>query len=37
MPDNVSAAAFAMAGAAGGACHGVKATPLLTIEEGVEP
>jgi uncharacterized protein with GYD domain len=36
MPDNVSAAAFAMAIAAGGACQGVKTTPLLRIEEGME-
>ncbi|HLY20572.1 MAG TPA: GYD domain-containing protein [Bryobacteraceae bacterium] len=35
MPDNVGAAAFAMAIAAGGACHSVKTTPLLTIEEGM--
>ena len=33
MPDNVSAAAFAMAVSAGGACKNVKTTPLLTIEE----
>jgi uncharacterized protein with GYD domain len=36
MPDNVSAAAFAMAIAGGGACHYVKTTPLLSIEEGIE-
>ena len=36
MPDNVSVAAFAMAIAAGGACKGVKTTPLLKIEEGME-
>ncbi len=36
MPDNVSAAAIAMAFAAGGACKAVKTTPLLTIAEGVE-
>jgi len=36
MPDNVSAAAFAVAVAAGGACRSVKTTPLLTIEEGLE-
>ena len=35
MTDNVSAAAFAMAIAAGGACHGVKTTPLIGIEEGM--
>jgi uncharacterized protein with GYD domain len=36
MPDNVSAAAFAIAVAAGGACHAVKTTPLITIADGVE-
>ena len=36
MPDNVAAAAFAIAAAAGGALKAVKTTPLLTIEEGVE-
>jgi uncharacterized protein with GYD domain len=36
MPDNVSAAAFAMAVSAGGACKAVKTTPLLTVEEGIE-
>jgi len=36
MPDNVSAAAFAMAAAAGGACKSVKTTPLLSVEEGIE-
>ncbi len=35
MPDNVSAAAFAMAVAAAGACKSVKTTPLLSSEEGV--
>jgi uncharacterized protein with GYD domain len=35
MPDAVSAAAFSMAVAAGGACRAVKTTPLLTTEEGV--
>ena len=33
MPDNTSAAAFAMAAAAGGACKSVKTTPLLSIDE----
>lgn len=33
MPDNTSAAAFAMAAAAGAACKHVKTTPLLSIEE----
>jgi len=36
MPDNVNAAAFALAIGAGGACKSVKTTPLLSIEEGVE-
>ena len=36
MPDSVSAAAFSMAVAAGGACKAVKTTPLLTTEEGIE-
>ena len=35
MPDNVSAAAFAMAAAGGGACKTVKTTPLLTIDEAL--
>ena len=35
MPDNVSAAAFSMAIGAGGACTGIKTTPLLTIEDGM--
>jgi uncharacterized protein with GYD domain len=36
MPNNVSAAAFAMAVGAGGACRTLKTTPLLSISEGVE-
>jgi uncharacterized protein with GYD domain len=36
MPDNVSAAAIALASAAGGSCKTVKTTPLLTIKEGLE-
>jgi uncharacterized protein with GYD domain len=36
MPDILSAAAFAMAISAGGACKAVKTTPLLTMNEGVE-
>jgi len=36
MPDNVSAAAFAIAIAAGGACRNVKTTPLMTLEEGLK-
>lgn len=35
MPDNLSAAAFAMAISAGGSCRSVKTTPLLSVEEGV--
>ncbi len=35
MPDNTSAAAFALAVAAGGACKSVKTTPLLAVEEGI--
>ena len=33
MPDNVSAAAFALAVAGGGACKSVKTTPLLSADE----
>ena len=36
LPDNVSAAALAMAVSAGGSCKAVKTTPLLTAEEGLE-
>jgi hypothetical protein len=36
MPDNVSAAAFSLAGSAGGGIKAVKTTPLLTIDEGIE-
>ena len=35
-PDNVSAAAIAMAFAAGGACKSVRTTPLLTSAEALE-
>jgi hypothetical protein len=35
MPDNIAAAAFAAAIAAGGSCKSVKTTPLLSPEEGV--
>lgn len=35
MPDNTSAAAFALAIGAGGACKSVKTTPLLAMDEGV--
>lgn len=34
MPDNVSAAAFALAVSAGGSCKSVKTTPLMSTEEG---
>lgn len=34
-PDNVQAAAFALAAAAGGAVKALKTTPLLTLEEGL--
>jgi uncharacterized protein with GYD domain len=36
MPDNVSAAALAIAFAAGGALNAVKTTPLLTAQEAME-
>ncbi len=36
MPNNVSAAAFAMAASAGGAVKAFKTTPLMTLEEGLE-
>ena len=35
MPDNIAAAAFAMAITAGGACR-VKTTALISVEEGVK-
>ncbi len=35
MPDNVSAAAFALAIASGGACKSVKTTPLMSADEGI--
>ena len=35
MPDSTSAAAFALAVGAGGACRSVKTTPLLTLDEGI--
>ena len=35
MPDNVSAAAIAIAFAAGGACKSVQTTPLLTQQEAL--
>jgi uncharacterized protein with GYD domain len=36
MPDNVTAAAFALAVAAGGAFKSHKTTPLMTIADGIE-
>ncbi len=35
LPDNVSAAAFALAIGAGGSCKAVKTTPLISVEEGI--
>ena len=35
MPDNTSAAAFAISIGAGGACTTVKTTPLFTADEGI--
>jgi uncharacterized protein with GYD domain len=34
-PDNVSAAAFSLVAASGGAIKALKTTPLMTIEEGL--
>jgi uncharacterized protein with GYD domain len=36
MPNNVAAAAIAIAFAAGGACKKVKTTPLMSVQEGME-
>jgi uncharacterized protein with GYD domain len=36
MPNNVNAAAIAIAFAGGGACKAVQTTPLLSVEEAVE-
>jgi uncharacterized protein with GYD domain len=36
MPDNVSAAAFAVAVAGGGSCKSVKTTPLMSLQDGIE-
>ena len=36
LPDNVSAAAFAMAVGAGGACSRFRTTPLMSIADGIE-
>jgi len=35
-PDNISAAALAIAAAAGGACKSIKTTPLMDATEGQE-
>ena len=35
MPDNVGAAAFALAISSGGSCRSVKTTPLMNAEEGM--
>ncbi len=35
LPDNISAASFALAVAAGGSCRTVKTTPLLSAEDVV--
>ncbi len=35
-PDDVSAAAFSMAAAAGGSVRAAKTTPLLTVEDGMD-
>ncbi len=35
LPDNTTAAAFAMAISAGGSCKSVKTTALLSVEEGL--
>src|SRR5579862_6401552 len=36
LPDNVSAAALAIAASAGGACKSIKTTPLMEAAQGVE-
>jgi uncharacterized protein with GYD domain len=36
LPDNVSAAAIAIAASAGGACKSIKTTPLMDASEGLE-
>ena len=36
MPNNVSAAAFAIAAAAGGAVSKIRTTPLMTTKEGMD-
>lgn len=34
-PDNIGAAAFALAIGAGGACKSIKTTPLLSVDDGI--
>ncbi len=36
MPDNVTAAAFSIAAAAGGAVRAIKTTPLMTTQDGIQ-
>jgi uncharacterized protein with GYD domain len=36
MPDNISAASFAIAAAGGGTVKSYKTTPLMSIEDGIE-
>ena len=36
MPNNASAAAFAMAGSAGGSLKAIKTTPLMTVDEAMD-
>lgn len=36
MPNNVNAAAFSIAAAAGGAVNAIRTTPLMTPQEGIE-
>jgi len=36
VPNNVSAAALSLAAVAGGALKGIRTTPLMTAEEGME-
>ena len=36
MPDNTSAAAFAMAGAASSGLKAIKTTPLMTVQESMD-
>jgi uncharacterized protein with GYD domain len=36
MPDNISAASFAIAAAGGGTVKSYKTTPLMSIDDGIE-